>query len=696
MFDPNSPDTILRMAPRMDAQQLGQMAKQNAKSPNGALWAGFAMAAQKRQQAAQAQQQPQPTVAQQLGFAAPPPQQQPQQPQGGPPPQQQLPEHQGIAQIPAPNMEHMAGGGIVAFSGADDSLVTDPKAKFYQDMFPAAQQAANELGVDPNILLSQWGLETGWGTKMVGANNYGNIKDPSGRGPRARDKEEGSNDAYRAYKSPQEFAADYTGLIKRNFPDAVGAGSDVGKFSAGLANGRTGSYATAPDYSKRLANTLTSLLPMSSANAATAQPPAAAPSQAPQQGYFNGNQSVVGGLEALLNKGTGALATLPAAGYGAIHGITSRLAGSSPSDANQDQNAAFARAMGAMTYQPRTQAGAELSEGVDRTLQDLKIPAYMPEMASLAQRTTPRDVASATARTENPRLAPPETQRLAPPGGGNTAAQLAAQAADREAANATRVAAQNADRMQAADIAQQSAGRLGAVEQQAAISQRAQNAARASGVMGANPSAGAFGAAGAQNPALDAGAAIGAANAKSDTYAGANWPAQNVAPAEAVAKAKELIPPEARKGWSDDMLMMFFLQMMAGQSRNALQNVGQAGMSAMQYGMAAKKADREAMKDEAQAGHYKKHGEYLDRMGTVAMAGDKTDITAYQVRLKDIDEELKSLMLPGGTALPQNKARIDQLKAAKEAIHAKLAAITGDASSPAGGAPGWGVRPIQK
>jgi len=40
---------------------------------------------------------------------------------------QPMPETVGIGALPAPNMQGMAEGGIVAFSGADESLVTDPQ-----------------------------------------------------------------------------------------------------------------------------------------------------------------------------------------------------------------------------------------------------------------------------------------------------------------------------------------------------------------------------------------------------------------------------------------------------------------------------------------------------------------------------------------------------------------------------------------
>lgn len=67
-----------------------------------------------RQGAQMGQQQPQPKVVDQE-IAQMGPQMPPQQgmPQGMPP--QQLPEDSGIGQLPAPNMQRMAGGGIVAF-----------------------------------------------------------------------------------------------------------------------------------------------------------------------------------------------------------------------------------------------------------------------------------------------------------------------------------------------------------------------------------------------------------------------------------------------------------------------------------------------------------------------------------------------------------------------------------------------------
>ena len=104
------------------------------------------------------------------------PQPQPQgQPQGQPQPQQAaqtLPENSGIAQLPAPNMQGMAGGGIVAFSGEAESLVRsqtggkdyfldipatipDPSVPYYREIpNPKADLANRKFGSRAEAVLA--------------------------------------------------------------------------------------------------------------------------------------------------------------------------------------------------------------------------------------------------------------------------------------------------------------------------------------------------------------------------------------------------------------------------------------------------------------------------------------------------------------------------------------------------------------
>jgi flagellum-specific peptidoglycan hydrolase FlgJ len=129
---------------------------------------------------------------------------------------------------------------------ADDAPAKTPTPtnpqEFVKAYGPIAEQVGKEIGVDPRVILGQWGMETRWGSAMIGEHNLGNVKDPSGKGKRAEDKREGSNDPYLSFENPQGWAQYYSDFIKRGYPNAVGAGSDISKFTEGLAKGVNGSY----------------------------------------------------------------------------------------------------------------------------------------------------------------------------------------------------------------------------------------------------------------------------------------------------------------------------------------------------------------------------------------------------------------------------------------------------------------------
>jgi hypothetical protein len=129
---------------------------------------------------------------------------------------------------------------------ADDEPAKTPKPTSPQEFVkiygPVANQVSKEIGVDPRVILGQWGMETRWGSAIIGEHNLGNIKDPSGKGKRAEDKREGSNDPYLSFESPEGFGQYYSDYMKRGFPNAVGTGADIPKFTTGLARGVNGSY----------------------------------------------------------------------------------------------------------------------------------------------------------------------------------------------------------------------------------------------------------------------------------------------------------------------------------------------------------------------------------------------------------------------------------------------------------------------
>lgn len=126
---------------------------------------------------------------------------------------------------------------------------------FIQEYGPIAERIGNDIGVDPKIILAKFGLETGWGKSVIpGTYNLGNIKDFSGAGVKAYDKKEKSNDAYMKFEDPDTFAAYYSDFMKRMYPKAIGAGSDVDAFTTGLNQGVRGAYATAENYPDAIRN----------------------------------------------------------------------------------------------------------------------------------------------------------------------------------------------------------------------------------------------------------------------------------------------------------------------------------------------------------------------------------------------------------------------------------------------------------
>lgn len=130
--------------------------------------------------------------------------------------------------------------------------MADPQLDFLNTHAGLAHQVSGDLGVDPNALLAQWGLETGWGKSVIpGTNNLGNIKDPTGKGKRAYDKEEGSNDAYMSYASPEDFGKGYADFLRKNprYKNALAAGTDGNAYFDEL---QKAGYATDKNYSKKL------------------------------------------------------------------------------------------------------------------------------------------------------------------------------------------------------------------------------------------------------------------------------------------------------------------------------------------------------------------------------------------------------------------------------------------------------------
>jgi flagellar protein FlgJ len=152
-------------------------------------------------------------------------------------------------------------------------------AEFVQKMWPHAQAAARELGVDAKTLIAHAALETGWG-KFVPCNPDGTCSFNM-FGIKAGSRWQGNTVAvntleyqdgvavkqrasFRAYDSPADSFRDYAAFIKNSprYASAVGAGDDAAAFATAL---QQGGYATDPNYADKLtsvASRLSALAPV--------------------------------------------------------------------------------------------------------------------------------------------------------------------------------------------------------------------------------------------------------------------------------------------------------------------------------------------------------------------------------------------------------------------------------------------------
>jgi peptidoglycan hydrolase FlgJ len=148
----------------------------------------------------------------------------------------------------------------------------DSPEQFVEHLRPIAERYARELGVDPNVLLAQSALETGWGQKMIrGANGeasynlFGIKANNNWQGARvnvgtlefrggAMQREVAS---FRAYRSYEESFADYVRLMQSQprYAPALQHAADSSAYTNQL---QQAGYATDPDYAEKIQSVLRS------------------------------------------------------------------------------------------------------------------------------------------------------------------------------------------------------------------------------------------------------------------------------------------------------------------------------------------------------------------------------------------------------------------------------------------------------
>jgi flagellar protein FlgJ len=133
-------------------------------------------------------------------------------------------------------------------------------------VWPHAQKAAAELGVDPRVLVAQAALETGWGRHVprasdgsAGHNLFGIKAGRSWEGERAshatqeftNGRMQAERADFRTYDSVEQSFNDYVALLRGNprYAPALAVAGNSGAYATALQ--RAG-YATDPQYAQKL------------------------------------------------------------------------------------------------------------------------------------------------------------------------------------------------------------------------------------------------------------------------------------------------------------------------------------------------------------------------------------------------------------------------------------------------------------
>ena len=145
--------------------------------------------------------------------------------------------------------------------------------EFVTTMLPYAKDAAQKLGVSPNVLVAQAALETGWGNSIGklanGKTSYNlfNIKASANFDGQKYAKQTVEYDdgvakiekaSFRAYSNYQESFDDYVNFIQSNprYQSALNEASDSKRYIEGI---HQAGYATDPRYAEKVNRVLESL-----------------------------------------------------------------------------------------------------------------------------------------------------------------------------------------------------------------------------------------------------------------------------------------------------------------------------------------------------------------------------------------------------------------------------------------------------
>ncbi len=153
---------------------------------------------------------------------------------------------------------------------SDGNATFDSPQSFIDALKPHAERIAKEAGINPDVLMAQAALETGWGRRLVpgkhggSSNNLFNIKaDTRWSGDKSHvstlefDGEVARKEraAFRSYANVEQSLQDYVDFIKEHprYQQALQVADDPAQYAEAL---QSAGYATDPQYAQKIQSVL--------------------------------------------------------------------------------------------------------------------------------------------------------------------------------------------------------------------------------------------------------------------------------------------------------------------------------------------------------------------------------------------------------------------------------------------------------
>jgi soluble lytic murein transglycosylase-like protein len=625
----------------------------------------------------------------------------------------QLPEEQGIGQLPAPNMQRMADGGIAGYGDGDavprqNGMAQGGMYDFAQRSEPVLRMAgggvpgyakgdaikiyedriraeAARQGVDPDLAVRMFTQESRGDKNAVspkGAAGLGQLMIPAA-------KEMGLSPAERF--DPEKNITASVGYLKKQLvkyegdPEKALAAYNWGSGNVDKHLAKNEGRLNRVGLPKETADYLTKILPIGSARAGELPPKdlasqipgskVAPPAPGEKERYLTGNQGVIGTGETALQYLTGAAAMPLAGAYTALGQIPNVFSSKGADRAEMEK--LYRERAGAMTYEPRTEGGRTVSEGFGKTLEDLKIPAYLARIGAgtpkgPAARPSAEGIAGIAEQMKQ--AAAEQKAKVSTPRLENKTGEKPTLISNAEGTDVmpekTRASVASAfDDLAAAEKAARDAA---AYEKAAIEAKNAPDFSKYAGVMDE-----------AQTEAARArGISALASMTPSSIEAQKNAPAADATtkrpevgesvsgtydttmpkPSDLLAATKEAVPAKERKGFGNDDLLMLGLSLLANKSPNFMTALGEAGIQTLGAKKEREKAETDLEYKDIMSKYYGSLGKKAEADAAYIASGEKGRMADRIKAAQLIENDLAAFRKTMEGSMPQPGAEAAKRK----------------------------------